>query len=197
MTKIEITEDRPLSYTCHDGTVIVVSVAGPVEPVYTLTVGGERIDSSASEAWIRFQARGHAESHNARAARPDASVPEIDGYTPEPVDLDELRAELTATQMTSPLVEGERQFSGLAGGGAAANAMSAPVRDMLATAARHPQGEIWRGGGRGAFRLPMLRAAARRGWLALNHPIRPAYATITDAGRRALAAEIARTGGAR
>ncbi len=41
---------------------------------------------------------------------------------------------------------------------------------------------------------PMLRAMARRGWLVLDHSIRPTAGTITPAGRYALAAYVAKHG---
>lgn len=40
----------------------------------------------------------------------------------------------------------------------------------------------------------MLRSLARRGWVELNHPIRPSYGTLTDSGRRALARYEAKHG---
>jgi hypothetical protein len=39
-----------------------------------------------------------------------------------------------------------------------------------------------------------LRAMALRGWLDLDHPIRPNYGKITDTGRHALAAYVAKYG---
>lgn len=188
MTKIEITEDRPLSYTCHDGTLIVVSVAGPVEKIYTLTVGGERILSNTSEELVRATARAHAEIRNARwneaMRQADASVT-IDHVAPAP-------------QIASPLIESERQCSGLAGGGGAANKMSTAVRERLRLAVKWtPEGQpvVIHRCGRTNGR--MLKAMARRGWLELDSKVRPSYGTVTDAGRRALAAELARTARAR
>lgn len=42
--------------------------------------------------------------------------------------------------------------------------------------------------------LSQLLAMSRRGWFDLDHPIRPTLATITDTGRRALAAYVAKHG---
>lgn len=42
--------------------------------------------------------------------------------------------------------------------------------------------------------MPVLVAMARRGWLELDHPIRPTQGTITDAGRRAVTAYVAKNG---
>lgn len=42
--------------------------------------------------------------------------------------------------------------------------------------------------------MPVLVAMARRGWLELDHPIRPTQGTITEAGRNALAAYVAKNG---
>jgi hypothetical protein len=172
MNKIEITEDRPLSYTAHDGAVVVVSVAGPVERVFTLTINGDRITSSRDESHVRTLARGWAEAHNARAAAP--------------------------VQIESPLPAVERQSSGLAGGGAAANAMSAPVRDMLAVAAGARNGTIFRGAREhGDYTFTMMRAAIRRGWLDAGGTVMFRSARITPLGRKALARELASVGGAR
>lgn len=241
MERIEITEGQPLSYTTHDGTVIIVSVAGPVERIFTLTINGQRALTHRNEAFVRSVARNVAEAHNARVA---PQVTDMDGASiavgddvclttaaPTPgrpwrvVEIFHLQpsgapclrlvrasaargavagpheVRMTAppsmarkvppARIESPLPAAERQSSGLAGGGAAANAMSAPVRDMLVRASENAAGEVWRGRGRGTYPLPMLRAAARRGWLELNHPARPAWATLTDAGRKALARELA------
>lgn len=62
----EITEGAPMSYTAHDGTVLIVSVAGPIESIYTLTISGDRIVSDADEYAVRAIARRHALTHNAR-----------------------------------------------------------------------------------------------------------------------------------
>lgn len=166
---MEITESRPMTYTAHDGARIELRVAGP-ERVFTLTVSGERLLTTLNEDYARTMARREAETHNARAA--------IDPGTP---------------QITSPLAEDEQQRSGLAGGGPAANAMSAPVLARLRVATLG-SGRLYRGR---MTNLRMLKAMARRGWLELDHPIRPTLGMVTDAGRRALAAELARTGGAR
>ena len=42
--------------------------------------------------------------------------------------------------------------------------------------------------------MPVLIAMSRRGWLELDHPIRPTSGTITDAGRNALAAYVVKHG---
>lgn len=99
-------------------------------------------------------------------------------------------------QIESPLPAAERQSSGLAGGGAAANAMSAPVRAMLASCRRRRSIERGRLAD-GNYPIRMLKAAARRGWLALDDQIRPTFGTLTDAGRKALARELTSIGGAR
>lgn len=65
MARQEITEDRPLSYTAHDGAVIVLSVAGP-ERLFTLTVSGLRVITSPKEDDIRALARHTAEVRNER-----------------------------------------------------------------------------------------------------------------------------------
>ena len=189
MSKIEIIEGRPLSYTAHDGTVIVVSVAGPVERIYTLTVNGERLLSHRNEEFVRTAARNVAEVRNVRwnaaMKTADASVT-IDQIAPQ--------------YIASPLIENERQCSGLSGpSGSAANAMSEPMRRKLIVARDNLilPGRIARGGHEWEANVRMLRALARRGWLALNDPIRPRYGDLTDAGRKALARELASTGGAR
>lgn len=177
MTKREITEDQPLPYTCYDGTLIVVSVAGPVEKVYTLTVNGERHLSHRSEELVRTAARNVAEVRNARwneAMRTaDASVT-IDQIAPQ--------------YIASPLVESERQSSGLARGARLTMPTVAQAR-VMGIAVK------WQTPGYPAYvtrsrrcDLRMLRALARRGWVELDHPIRPLRGDLTDAGRHALAA---------
>lgn len=42
--------------------------------------------------------------------------------------------------------------------------------------------------------MPVLIAIARRGWLDLDNPARPTEGCVTDAGRRALAAYVAKNG---
>lgn len=231
MSKIEITEDKPLSYTAHDGAVIVVSVAGPIESVYTLTVNGQRELTHRNEDFVRSVARNIAEVRNARwaeamkaatgtsvliddiaplpalgslTAEPEKTIAEM---TPQERDATVRRAvatfqdELDALppRMASPLPVDEQRCSGLAGGGAAANAMSEPARRKLIIARDNliRPGRIARGGHEWEANVRMLRALARRGWLTLDNPIQPRYGDLTDAGRKALARELASMGGAR
>lgn len=173
---MEITEDRPMSYTAADGARIELRVAGP-ERVFTLTVSGERMLTTLNEDYARTMARREAEAHNARMASQPAPA-----------------------QMASPLPVNEQRSSGLAGGGAAANAMSWPMARIMSEALDWWAGTVRRGRHcpeTATTGLRNMRAMARRGWLELDHPIRPTLGTVTDAGRRALAAELARTGGAR
>lgn len=202
MTKIEITEDRPMVYPAHDGVLIVVSVAGPVEKVYTLTVGGERRLSDTSEDYVRYVARAEAAARNERYA---ANLVATGPGTVTATGAAKLDArfgprwrESASVQIASPLAEGERQSSGLVGGGAAANRMSEAVRERLRVAVKWtPEGQPVVIHRCGRTNVRMLKAMARRGWLELDNKVRPSYGTVTDAGRRALAAELARTGGAR
>lgn len=107
------------------------------------------------------------------------------------------RPDAPARQIESPLPAVERQSSGLAGpSGSAANAMSEPVRRMLAEAAGRHSGLVLRGARRdGFYPLPMLRAAVRRGWLTPVGGTKYAFdgGQITEAGARALEYASART----
>lgn len=108
-----------------------------------------------------------------------------------------------AAQMTSPLpadlqVKSSRPL--------VANVIGLPTLPQarcLSWAGRSGQ---WAEGVRGTVRrgfasiagntapMPVLVAMARRGWLELDHPIRPTEGAITEAGRNALAAYVAKNG---
>lgn len=97
-------------------------------------------------------------------------------------------------QMESPLPAAERCTSGLADGATLTMPTEPQYRIMHVSAKWTPVGtpvvlQRWRG-----CNITMLRALARRGWVELNHPIRPSHGTLTDAGRKALARYEAKHG---
>jgi hypothetical protein len=97
-------------------------------------------------------------------------------------------------QIESPLPAAERRCSGLARGATLTMPTEPQARVMAITVKWTREGaplQIFRSK---RCDLRMLRALARRGWLELNHPIRPTYGTLTDAGRKALAAYEAKYG---
>lgn len=102
-------------------------------------------------------------------------------------------------QMASPLAADEHRASGLVSGasGYAASQMSEPLRRMLERAASRPDGRVRRGRGTHQYTIRQLKAASRRGWMWLDDAIRPTCATINATGRKALARELAKAGGAR
>jgi len=87
-------------------------------------------------------------------------------------------------QIESPLPAAERCASGLARGAT----LTMPTEPQARALAKvDGEGFLRRFGVFGVGHI-MLRALARRGWVDLDHPIRPLYGRITSAGRRALAA---------
>jgi hypothetical protein len=90
-------------------------------------------------------------------------------------------------QVVSPLVESEQRRSGLAGGGVAAEQMTGPGAAKLAEAVAS-DGKLRRGSGQryGYANRRQLVALARRGWLTLDHDIRPTGGIVTPAGVTAL-----------
>ncbi len=101
-------------------------------------------------------------------------------------------------QMASPLPAElqVRSSRPLADGGGSADIPTLPQARCLSWAATFAR-EVRRGNasvdGRTAP-MPVLVAMARRGWLDLDHSIRPTYGEITATGRRALAAYVAKHG---
>lgn len=88
-------------------------------------------------------------------------------------------------QIENPLIESERAASLLRGG--SLTNPSDPARTKLAEAASCG-GQLVRGRivDYGCADLRMLKSLARRGWLTLDHPIRPQAGHVTRAGLVAL-----------
>jgi hypothetical protein len=93
-------------------------------------------------------------------------------------------------QMASPLPPAERCTSGLARG-TSVTALSPELLAKLREATLNPTATdaLLRGPAdqHGRATRTQLVALARRGYLVLNHSVRPTYGTLTDLGRRACA----------
>lgn len=99
--------------------------------------------------------------------------------TPEPV------------QMTSPLaadaqVRSERPLVAGTIGLPTLPQARCLTRDLVTRGYASPTGQT--------APMPVLIAMARRGWLDLDHPIRPGHGHVNAAGKRALAAYVAKHG---
>lgn len=102
-------------------------------------------------------------------------------------------SEAPVGQMTSPLTADAQSSDGLSAGATLTMPTDAQGRTLQGAATIRGDGQwarIYRGqpcAAAGVATLSTLKAMARRGWLELDHPVRPSYGTVTDAGKRALA----------